>query len=177
MLETIASHLDDIIAESTNFVAACYGCRAGGQMSEIRYQTWLSKTGRKKTTVAPKMKCLPPTSEAFEENVKRARLQVCILTAALHPKPPDLDSTQFGWSKDEFNKILMPVILPKGIEAVPASILEMIRFVCESEEPCSTARCGCSKEHIACSIFCKCNATVSCQNPLTIIARAVDDDD
>ena len=27
----IASHLDDIIAEATNFVvAACYGCRAGG---------------------------------------------------------------------------------------------------------------------------------------------------
>ena len=43
-----------------------------GQISEIRYQTWLSKTGRKKSTVAPKLKCLPPTSEAFEENVKHA---------------------------------------------------------------------------------------------------------
>ena len=68
----------------------------------------------KKTIVAPKLKCIPPTSEAFEENVKRAHLQVCIWKAALHPKPPDLDPAQFGWSKDEINKVPMPVILTKG---------------------------------------------------------------
>ena len=134
------------------------------------------KTGRKKAIVVPKFKCLP-TSEAFEENVKRALLQVCIWIAALHLKPLDLDPTQFGWSKDELNKVLMPVILPTGIEAAPASILEMIRFGCGSEEPCSTARCECFKGYIACNIFSKYNATVSCQNPLTIIARAADVDD
>ena len=50
-------------------------------------------------------------------------------------KPSDLDPIQFGWSKDELNKVLMPVILPKGIEAAPASILKMIRCGCGSEEP------------------------------------------
>ena len=34
-VENIASQLEDIIVESINFVAACYGCRAGRQMSEI----------------------------------------------------------------------------------------------------------------------------------------------
>ena len=78
------------------------------------------KNWTKRTTVAPKLKCLSPTSEAYEENVKRAHLQVFIWKAALHPKSPDLDPTQFWWSKDELNKVLMPVILPKGIEAAPA---------------------------------------------------------
>ena len=59
----------DVIAEATAFVAPCYGCKEDGQMSNICYSTWLSKTRRKKAAFALKLKSLPPTSEAFMDNV------------------------------------------------------------------------------------------------------------
>ena len=44
VLKTIGdlqSNFDDVIAEATAFVAACYGCKEDGQMSDIHYSTWL----------------------------------------------------------------------------------------------------------------------------------------
>ncbi|KAH9508496.1 hypothetical protein Btru_055357 [Bulinus truncatus] len=82
-------------------MAAGYGCPDAGNMSDTRYAQWLSRTGKRKAKIAPKLKSLPPTSEAFEENVKRAHIQTCIWKNALLRDPPNLDPTKFGWQKDD----------------------------------------------------------------------------
>ena len=110
VLKTIGdlqSNFADVLAEATAFVAPCYGCKEDGQMSDIRYSIWLSKT--RKAAFAPKLKSLPPTSEAFMENIKRAHLQACIWKSALYPNSPHVGPTDFGWSKDEANKVLIPI--------------------------------------------------------------------
>ena len=66
------AQMNDIVEESTKFAATCYGSKAKGTMSEIRYDVWTARTGRRKVTTTPKLNALPPTTEAFEENVKRA---------------------------------------------------------------------------------------------------------
>jgi len=67
--------LTEVVKQSTDFMAACYGCKAPcSSMTECRQQLWAQKTG--KSTAAPKLCGLPPTTEAFEQNVYRAHFQV-----------------------------------------------------------------------------------------------------
>ncbi|KAG0720229.1 hypothetical protein GWK47_006873 [Chionoecetes opilio] len=68
--------MDEVVQEATHFVARCYGCAIGENMSSTRYKVWIDKTSKRKVTSIPKLKSLPPTSEAFEQNVKRAHYQV-----------------------------------------------------------------------------------------------------
>jgi len=46
--------------------------KAGEDMSDVHVEVWSRKIGKKNITSAPELKSLPPTSEAFRENVKRA---------------------------------------------------------------------------------------------------------
>ena len=39
-----------IVREATEFIAACYGCKCIGTISQIRFNIWQSKTGRNKAT-------------------------------------------------------------------------------------------------------------------------------
>ena len=66
--------LPDLIAEASSFVAACYG-KKSINMSNVRFDVWLTKMAKKNIRQAPKLQSLPPTSELFSENVKRAQLQ------------------------------------------------------------------------------------------------------
>ena len=63
-----------VISEATRYVCVCYGF--DGNLSEARYKLWVSKTGKRTVTRVPELKALPPTSDAFEENVKRSHIQV-----------------------------------------------------------------------------------------------------
>ena len=73
------AQMNDIVEESTKFAAACYGSKAKGNMSEIRYDVWTTRTGRRKVTTTPKLNALPPTTEAFEENAFGRQLVMKIL--------------------------------------------------------------------------------------------------
>ena len=42
---------------------------------EIRVEMWSKKMGKKNITAAPELETVPPTSEAFKENVLRAHFQ------------------------------------------------------------------------------------------------------
>ena len=99
----------DIMFDATSFVATCHGSKITDNLSKTRYQSWLTKRANRKVTTSPKLKSLPPTPEAFVENVRRAHLQVCIWKSALAADPPDLDPTDFGCHKDETQKCLVPV--------------------------------------------------------------------
>ena len=68
--------MDEVLFEATQFVARCYGCASSESMAATRYEVWIGKTSKGKVTGAPKLKSLPPTSEAFVQNVRRAHFQV-----------------------------------------------------------------------------------------------------
>ena len=78
---------------------------------------------KKRVTSAPDLKSLPPTSEAFAQNVGRAHIQAAIWRAAVSPHPPKADATQYGWSKDEASNVLVPVTMPSDVALAPQYIL------------------------------------------------------
>lgn len=80
LLGVIDSPIESVIAQATTFMSACYGQYSMSKsMSETRWGVlvWASKTGRA-SAVAPKLCSLPPTSEAFKENVRRAHHQAIV---------------------------------------------------------------------------------------------------
>ena len=166
--------MPDIIKECTDFVAACYGCKPLKDMSDVRYQTWLNKTGKRKICKTPDLKSLPPTTQSFTENVKRAHLQTSIWKAAMEPDPPNLAATDYGWKKDELAKSLFPVMKGEGADA-PDEVLQMIRCGCASDKPCLSSKCGCHAAQLPCTAFCNCHLTENCLNPRSKVR--VDSDD
>ena len=167
----------EVVEEATTFVAACYGIKdiCFGSMSDVRYLVWSVKVG-KKTTASPKLQVLPPTTESFMENVKRAHLQLAIWLSADQTNPPSLNPSEYGWIRDETSKCLPSVLLPPGKAAAPDELLKMIRCVYESEDPCATLRCKCAHAHLPCTIFCGCKVS-AWQNALTPIVTNGDDID
>ena len=73
------ARIDDVMKESTHFIGACYGqkCDPSNTISSFRYKVWVSRTGRKGASILPKLKSLPPTVEAFRENIERAHFLAC----------------------------------------------------------------------------------------------------
>ena len=136
----INANMNDIQTEATYFIAACYGKPSGSSnMSDVRYQVWLSKMGNKNVRKMPKLQSLPPTTESFKENLKRAHIQACVWKSALEPEPPSLDVTQYGWIKDSRSKTLAPVTVADDKPPTPACVLKLISCGCSSQQPCRTA--------------------------------------
>ena len=133
-------------------------------MSKARYEAWLLKTCKRQATSTPKLKSLPPTTAAFVENIKRAHLQTAIWRSALDENPPDLQATDFGWVRDELSQCLQPVTLPPTVQAAPAEVLSMLKCGCGTDQPCGTARCGCSVAQMTCTVFCKRFLSGGCLN-------------
>ena len=121
--------------------------------------------GKKNITAAPPLKSIPPTSEAFRENVLRAHAQIGVWKSALHPDPPSFDPTEYGWSRDKPSKFLTPRTLLADVPLAPPEVLELLRCGCSTDEPCSTQRCGCHTGHLPCTFFCACHAESHSQNP------------
>ena len=158
---------DIVLEQSTKFVSAFYGITAENeQMSNVRQRIWALKVG-KSPSAAPKLCMLPPTSEAFVENVKRAHLQTCIWKTAVNADPPNIDPASFGWEKNDKTMSFDPIMLPKHTKLAPASVLQLIKCSCESQMPCSTLRCRCSRSGLPCTIFCVCQGCSFCCNDLT----------
>lgn len=88
------------------------------QRSELQYA--YQKNGQEELS-------LPPTREAFAESVHSAHVQTATWKAAHDPKPPSFDPTEYGWTRDEATRILMPDKLPTDVALAPTEILEMIK--------------------------------------------------
>ena len=123
-------------------------------MSETRLHVWGAKNGKGKFS-SPKLCSLPPTTEAFTENVKRAHFQATIWRNIQHD-PPEADIEEFGWRKEDKDRSLSPVATPEGVKCAPDYILNLIRCGCKSENPCSTKRCSCRPHGTKCTVFCAC---------------------
>ena len=82
-----------VMKQATTFTAACYGQPNATSMSEARISAWTERIGRPGANHTPNLASLPPTTEAFAENVKCAYLQTCIWKNALQLHPPSLEAT------------------------------------------------------------------------------------
>ena len=168
--------MEDITKQATAFMCRCYNSPCAATMTEARIKAWLIKTGRKSASKLPKLCSLPPTMEAFEENIKRAHFQCAIWRKALQ-EPPNLDPTEYGWSRDEDTKSLQPVMLPSSKSPAPDYILKLVCCSCASESPCSSSRCGCVAANLACTVFCHCQGGSVCRNEQTRVVEESDDED
>ena len=172
LLGDVNANMEEIIKQATAFICRCYNVNGATTMTEARIKGWTTKTGKKTAT-----KFLPPTSEVFEENVKRAHFQCAIWRKALQ-EPLNLDPTEYGWCKDEETKSLQPVTLPPSKLPAPDYILILVCCSCASERPCHSSRCGCVAAHLACTAFCHCQGSSSiCKNEQTRAVIEESDED
>ena len=141
-------------------------------MAECRVKLWRLKTGKSGAS-SVKLSSLPPTTDAFTENVHRCHLQVASWKAALLELPPDMDPTGYGWECDH-QGILLPRTVPRGTLSSPSHILQLISCNCKSSG-CRTAACSCSK--LGCTMFGLCEGGEACMNPLTKNQNEASEDD
>ena len=168
MIGNIEADWSDVMKQATKFTAMCYGQSKVTSMSEARLGVWTAQIGKPGMTRAPKLSSLPPTTEAFSENVKRAHLQTFIWKNALQLQPQSLEATDYGWTKNMTMKSLKPTTVPVNTPLAPSNILKMIRCTCSSETPCKTSRCGCNNAKLPCTIFCLCHTLTASYNEQTI---------
>ena len=100
MISNIQADWSDVMKQATKFTASCYGQPKATSMSEARVSVWTAQIGKPGMTRVPKLASLPPTSEAFSENVKRAHLRTFVWKNALQLHPQKLDPTYCGWMKE-----------------------------------------------------------------------------
>ena len=143
LLGEVNADMEDVINQATAFMYKCYSMSNTASMTEARIKVWTARIGRKATSKVPKLCSLPPTTEAFQLNVRRAHFQCAIWRRALMQEPPNLDPTEYGWFKNEVTKSLQPVtLLPTKLPA-PDYILKLVCCLCSSAQPCHSSRCGC----------------------------------
>ena len=93
---------ENILTQATSFIATCYGAKCDGDLSKIRYDVWSSKMAKSKISCAPKLKSIPPTSDAFAEHVKRAHYQTIIWKSSLSSGSPlNVNPLDHGWIKKD----------------------------------------------------------------------------
>ena len=155
----------EVMNQATAFMTACYGQTNCENMSQARHKIWAIKTGKGYTST-PKLCTLPPTTEAFQENVKRAHYQACLWLSVEKANPPTLEPEKYGWKRDDVSKTLIPITVPESLALAPEAILNLIRCGCHSNASCSSARCGCRVANLPCSVFCACDS-VGCCNTIT----------
>ena len=149
--------MNELIAEATEFVATSYGCKEKSHMSNVRYQVWLRNTVCKNAFLGLKLKSLPPTTEAFEQQIKHAHFQPAIWKGVLDKDLTALDPTLYGWCKHDIPKALEPSTVSDGTEPAPQEILQMISCRCNTDEACSGGKCGrCFSAQLSCAEFCAC---------------------
>ena len=109
----------DVMKQVTKLIAACYEQQYANSLSEARVCALTAPIGKPGMTRVPKLASLPPTTEAFVENVKRAHLQTFIWKNALLFHPQKLDPIA-GWVKEERMNSLQQTTLPMETPLAPS---------------------------------------------------------
>ena len=152
--------------QSTSFMLFCYGHPECSSLNDVRQKIWSRKVSRS-IGAAPKLQSLPPTNEAFTENVARAHLQVAIWKQALELNPPNVDPLTHGWTRHDGPTSLTPTTIPDNVPLAPDDILKMIKCSCNSATPCNSRRCGCQNVNMPCTSFCTYQGGDGCFYPKT----------
>ena len=96
----------------------------------MQCQDMALKTGKSGPS-SLKLCSIPPTTEAFTENVNRCHLKVAIWKAALIESPREMDSTKYGWELDHLDN-MVPRTVPSGTLSAPPDILQLIHCNCKA---------------------------------------------
>ena len=91
---------EDMMAQASAFILACYDQREWNSLTEARQRIW-SCEGAKNQATAPKLATLPPTTEAFRQNVLRAHLQATIWRNCNNWEPSNLNPEESGFYKED----------------------------------------------------------------------------
>ena len=153
-LGNIDLSIEDVMQEATEFIGLCYNIN-GRDLSSQQFNSWV-KRSQGKLSSPPKLCSIPPTTESFHQNVLRAHYQCIVWNTCLDADLPNIDPTQYGWKRDEANETLLPIMVPKGVEAIPKEVLKIFDCACSSDEPCSKGNCSCRKVQLSCTFNCKC---------------------
>ena len=119
-LGVVDAYMNTVMVQATAFMVTCYGIKTHvSSMTECRQHIWGQRVG--KSTIAPKLSTLPSTTEAYEMNVLRAHLQVANWYAALSGESVTLNPENYGYERDNINRIMTPRHLPPGVQYAPDS--------------------------------------------------------
>ena len=72
LLGEVNADMEDVINQAMTFMCKCYSMSNTASTTEARIKEWTSRIGRKAASKVPKLCSLPPTTEAFQLNVRRA---------------------------------------------------------------------------------------------------------
>ena len=84
-------------------------------MSDTRQKVWKNRVGKFSKYVSH-LSTLPPTTESFIKNVKRAYLLVCTWMHDLNGDPPVLLPETYGCQRNEAVQTLSPITVPRCVE-------------------------------------------------------------
>lgn len=162
----ITVSVEEALVQATHFILSCYGRPECTSLTDARQKIWSRKVSQS-IGAAPKLQSLPPTNEAFAENVARAHLQVAKWKHAIHLNPPNIDPLTHGWTRCDGSISLAPTTVPDHVSLAPDDILKMIKCSCDSATPCKSKRCGCHNANMTCTSFCACQGGDGCFNQKT----------
>ena len=162
----ITVSIEEAVVQATHFILSCYGRPECTSLTDARQKIWSRKVSQS-TSAAPKLQSLPPTNEAFAENVARAHLQVAKWKHAIHLNPPNIDPLTHGWTRCDGSISFIPTTVPDHVSLAPDDILKMIKCSCDSVTPCKSKRCGCQNADMTCTPFCACQGGDGCFNQKT----------
>ena len=158
------SAYDKMISEAMHFILACYNMSHCQDLTQARQELWKIKMA-KCLAGPPKLCSLPPTTEAFTENAKRAHLQLAVWYHALDSEPPHLDPKNHGWTRKEDSTSLCPSVIPQGTHLAPDELVRLIKCSCAStKKACKSGKCSCVSTGLSCTLFCSCKGGVLCHN-------------
>ena len=118
--------VEEALEQSTSFMLSCYSRPECSPLTDARQKIWSRKVSRS-IGAAPMLQSLPPTNEAFTENVARAHLQVRIWKQKLELNPPNVDPLTRGWTRHDGSTSLTPTTVPDNVPLAPDDILKMIK--------------------------------------------------
>ena len=139
---------EELFRKVESFVCAVYGFPFN-DINEVRFIMFCK---------SKQIQChqLPPTKDAFKRHVQRANFQAAVWKRAFLPNYvlPSLDS--HGWIIEN------NVLCIQWMDQQPASEALMLLISCGCKTNCSTRRCSCVSQGLACTDGCKCGE--ACQN-------------
>lgn len=146
--------LPEVIAQATCFISACYGMKESQNISHTRLLVWGKKRGKGHPS-SPNLAVLPPTREAFIENVKRAHFQAVSWRSI--DVNPVLSPEEYGWKRDTANKTLYAPLLYQTTQNWSLTTSwKRSNVAAKLIPPCSTKKCNCMVKALPCTMFCVC---------------------
>ena len=108
-------------------------------------------------------------------STNKRKTQFKIWLSSVDEKPPNLDSTDYGWTVHQASKSMIPTMTRPGVSMAPEKLLKLLKCSCKKEPLCKSARCGCNRAQLGCSEFCSCFEQL-CSNPNNVLIDESEDD-